>query len=129
MLFPKDYPKTYQEDAPLKHSSIHMAVQTPANPMEGASSQASERRTAQMLKKFIRQGAMVLPIPMNTLQATIDTANIGYAKASIRRALTPSRSTSGSCVMVPIMNGAPRYITTPITPITAMPTRTVMRAN
>ena len=51
---------------PRKQSSMHIASHTPFSPIEGASEAAKVRRTAQMLKKFIRQGTIVLPIPTNT---------------------------------------------------------------
>lgn len=45
---------------------MHMAIHTPRNPIVGAKMRESERRTTQMLPKFIRLGTKVLPEPTNT---------------------------------------------------------------
>lgn len=45
---------------PRKQSSMHMAVQTPWRPREGAKAAASVRRTAQMLNTFMIHGTTVL---------------------------------------------------------------------
>lgn len=52
--------------APRNDSSIHMAVHTPANPIVGARSAASGRRTSHMLPKFITAGTTVSPTPIIT---------------------------------------------------------------
>ncbi len=51
---------------PRKQSSMHMAVQTPWRPSEGAKAAASVRRTAQMLNTFMIHGTTVLAAPTNT---------------------------------------------------------------
>ena len=43
-----------------------MAIHTPFSPNDGASKAASDRRTAQMLKKFIIQGTSVSAAPTKT---------------------------------------------------------------
>ena len=48
---------------PRKQSSMHMAVQTPWRPSEGAKAAASVRRTAQMLNTFMIHGTTVLAAP------------------------------------------------------------------
>ena len=75
---------------PRKLSSTHIAIHTPFKPNEGASSAANDKRTAQILKKFIKQGINVLAAPTNTPYATIEAANMGSAKASMRNAIVPS---------------------------------------
>lgn len=66
-----------------------MAIHTPCSPSVGASQAARVRRTAQMLNKFIRHGISVSAAPTKTPYATIEAANIGSAKASMRKAITP----------------------------------------
>lgn len=51
---------------PRKHNSTHMAIHTPFSPNVGASNAANDRRTAQMLKKFIRHGTSVSAAPTKT---------------------------------------------------------------
>ena len=67
-----------------------MAIQTPFRPIVGANITANDRRTAQMLKKLIRQGMNVSAAPTNTPYDTNEAAKNGSAKASIRNAITPN---------------------------------------
>ena len=52
---------------PRNVSSIAMAIHTPCSPMVGASSNASVRRTPQMLARLRTLEPNVLPAPTNTL--------------------------------------------------------------
>ena len=54
---------------------------------------------------------------------------MGSANASIRRMAVPSERISASGVITPIICGAARYMTSPVTAITAMPIPTVMPAS
>lgn len=113
---------------PLKHSSMHIASQTPCSPIVFTNSADNVMRTVQMLNRFIMQGISVSPAPTKTPYDTIDAANIGSAKASMRSASMVSDCTNASGVMSCITHGAVTYIIMPINVIMPMPIPTVMRA-
>ena len=58
----------------------------------------------------------------------MDAANIGSAKASMRRIAAPSSRTSASGVIHAMTAGAERNIIAPMTPMIAMPEKTVICA-
>jgi len=106
---------------PRKVSSIAMAVHTPFNPYFGASVAANVKRTAHIELRLMIAGIIVSPAPMNTPLATMATANIGSAQASMRSTSVPMLITSSTGDMILISSGANIHINTPITVITAIP--------
>ena len=83
---------------PRMQSSPHIAAHTPGRPNRGASSIAAVRRTPHMLTRFMMLGASVSPAPRRAPAATMDAANSGSAKASIRRTWLPRAWMAGSGV-------------------------------
>ena len=112
---------------PRTHSSMHMEIHIPFSPNRGVSIAAIDSRTSHMEPKFIRLGTKVSPAPRNTPEQTIDAANIGSAKASIRSIRAPRARISGSGVRIPIICGANIYIRIPVKVITSIPKRTVIQ--
>ena len=58
--------KRTRKISPLKHSLMHMATHTLFRPNDGASKAANDRRTARILKKFIKHGTSVSAAPTKT---------------------------------------------------------------
>ena len=82
-----------------------------------------------MLPKFAKLGSNVYPALTKILQQTIAAANIGSAKASIRRTVVPKLIIDSSGVMKPIIHGAVMYIRIPIADILTITMRTLILAN
>ena len=74
-----------------------------------------------MLQRLMIAGLSVSPAPTHTQTATIEAANMGSAKASIRRHCAPNCLISSTGVINAIISGAKTNITIPISAITAMP--------
>ena len=113
---------------PLKHNSIHIASQAPLKPITGAREAANVNRTPHIERKFIPHGTNVSPAPTKTPYATILAANIGSAHASIRNAITPRSRISSTGDRIDIINGAQKYMTTPISDIINIPNPTDINA-
>ena len=77
-----------------------------------------------MLQRLMMAGIKVSAAPMNTPLATMVAANMGSAKASMRRTAAPWLMISSTGVMMPISSGAKTNMSTPMTVITAMPSPT-----
>lgn len=69
-----------------------MAIQTPFRPIVGANITANDRRTAQMLKKLIRQGMNVSAAPTNTPYDTNEAAKMARRRLQY---VTPLHPTDG----------------------------------
>ena len=83
---------------PLMISSVHMAIHTPARPRIGVRIMDNTILTPHMLTRFMILGTNVSPTPLSAPVATIEAANNGSAKSSIRRTLMPSSWTAISGV-------------------------------
>ena len=89
---------------------------------------ANVRRMPHILMRFISEGFKVSPAPIHIQLPTMAAANIGSAKASMRKTVVPSVRISSTGVINPIISGAKIYIITPIKAMMPMPKPTVILA-
>ncbi len=82
--------RRHKKRIPRTDNSMAIALHTPTRPIFGESKVANGKRTSHIETRLKSDGIIVSPVPLRTPVATIEAANRGSAKASIRKTLTPS---------------------------------------